>query len=328
MSAKPILIISGEPYSIFFELLFKAYKLKFLKKNKRPLILITSKKLLIKQMKYFSYNFKINLIDKKKINNKILNNKKINIIDVDFKFKKTFDKISYKSKSFILNSFETAIKILKNKKAIGMINGPISKKHFLNKRHLGITEFLAKKTNSSKKPVMLIYNPSFSVCPVTTHLPIKNVSKNLSKNKIFHCVMQIHKFYLNYLKKNPKFAVLSLNPHGETINKFSEEDKIIKPAIKKLQKKRIKIYGPFSADTFFSKKNIRKFDVAVGMYHDQVLVPMKTIYNFNAINITLGLPFIRISPDHGPNNEMIGKNISDPKSLFLSINFFKKLNEN
>ena len=255
MSAKPILIVSGEPYSIFFELLFKVYKLKILKKNKRPLILITSKKLLIKQMKYFNYNFKINLIDEKKINNKILNNKKINIINVDFKFKKIFDKISYKSKSFILNSFETAIKILKNKKAIGMINGPISKKHFLNKKHLGITEFLAKKTNSSKKPVMLIYNPSFSVCPVTTHLPIKNVSKNLSKNKIFHCVMQIHKFYLNYLKKNPKFAVLSLNPHGETINKFSEEDKIIKPAIKKLQKNRIKVDGPFSADTFFSKNN-------------------------------------------------------------------------
>ena len=90
MSAKPILIVSGEPYSIFFELLFKVYKLKILKKNKRPLILITSKKLLIKQMKYFNYNFKINLIDEKKINNKILNNKKINIINVDFKFKKAF----------------------------------------------------------------------------------------------------------------------------------------------------------------------------------------------------------------------------------------------
>ena len=76
------------------------------------------------------------------------------------------------------------------------------------------------------------------------------------------------------------------------------------------------------------KMNIKKFDVAVGMYHDQVLTPMKTLYNFNAINLTLGLPFFRVSPDHVPNNEMIGKNISDPKSLFSSINFFKKLNEN
>ena len=177
MTIKPILIVTGEPYSIFFELLFKLYKLKIIKNNKRPLILITSKNLLVKQMIYFNYNFKINLITEKKINNKILNNKKINIIDIDFKFKKTFDKISYKSKSFILDSFKIALRILKNKKAIGMINGPISKKHFLNKKHLGITEFLAKKTNSKKNPVMLIYNPSFSVCPVTTHMPIKMLVK-------------------------------------------------------------------------------------------------------------------------------------------------------
>ena len=83
--------------------------------------------------------------------------------------------------------------------------------------------------------------------------------------------------------------------------------------------------GPFSADTFFSKKNIKKFDVAVGMYHDQVLTPMKTLYNFSAINLTLGLPFFRVSPDHGTNNEMLGKNTSDPKSLFSSIDFFKNL---
>ena len=325
MTIKPILIVTGEPYSIFFELLFKLYKLKIVKNNKRPLILITSKNLLVKQMIYFNYNFKINLITEKKINNKILNNKKINIIDIDFKFKKTFDKISYKSKSFILDSFKIALRILKNKKAIGMINGPISKKHFLNKKHLGITEFLAKKTNSKKNPVMLIYNPSFSVCPVTTHMPIKNVSKNLSTNKILNCVFEIQKFYKSNFKLNPKFAVLSLNPHGETINKFSEEDKIIKPAIKKLLKKRIKVNGPFSADTFFSKKNIKKFDVAVGMYHDQVLTPMKTLYNFSAINLTLGLPFFRVSPDHGTNNEMLGKNTSDPKSLFSSIDFFKNL---
>ena len=141
-------------------------------------------------------------------------------------------------------------------------------------------------------------------------------------------ILQIHKFYKNKLKKNPIFAVLGLNPHCETVNKFSEEEKIIKPAINKMIKKKIKIIGPLSADTFFSKKNIKKFDVVIGMYHDQVIAPMKTLYNFDAINLTLGLPFIRVSPDHGPNNGMIGKNISDPKSLLSSINFFNKFNEN
>ncbi len=328
MSYKPILLLSGEPYSVFFEIFFKIYKLKSIKKFKRPLILITSKKLLVKQMKYFKYNFKINLVDNKKIKNIKLDNKKINIIDINFKLKKIFDKISNKSNSFILKSFEVALKIINNKNAIGMINGPISKKHFLNKKYLGITEFLGKKANTKKKPVMLIYNPYFSVCPVTTHMPIKNVSKNLTVKKIFYNVTEIQKFYLKSLYKKPKIAVLGLNPHCETVNKFSEENNIITPAIKKLIKKKINISGPFSADTFFSKKNIKKFDVVVGMYHDQVLTPMKTLYKYNAINLTLGLPYIRVSPDHGTNYQMIGKNTSDPKSLLSSINFFKKFNDN
>ena len=106
-------------------------------------------------------------------------------------------------------------------------------------------------------------------------------------------------------------------------SKYNEEIKIIKPAIKKLKKNKIKINGPFSADTFFSKKNINKFDVVIGMYHDQVLTPMKTLFNFDAINLTLGLPFLRVSPDHGPNESMIGKNKSDVLSLLRCIEFHK-----
>ena len=94
-----------------------------------------------------------------------------------------------------------------------------------------------------------------------------------------------------------------------------------------LLKKNIYVKGLYSADTFFLKKNINKFDVAVGMYHDQVLTPIKTLYNFDAINITLGLPFLRMSPDHGPNNDMIGKNKSDPKSINYAIKFIGKLDE-
>ena len=172
---------------------------------------------------------------------------------------------------------------------------------------------------------MLIYNPSFSVCPVTTHLPINQVSKALTKEKIINDVININKFYKLRLKKKSKFAVLGLNPHCESTQRVSEEKKIIIPAIKKLKKMGINVYGPISADTFFSKKNLNYYDVAVGMYHDQVLTPMKTIFNFNAINLTLGLPFLRASPDHGPNNIMLGKNISNPESLIFSINFFNKI---
>ena len=137
--------------------------------------------------------------------------------------------------------------------------------------------------------------------------------------------MQINNFFINKLKKKPKIAVLGLNPHCETTDAISEEKFELMPAINFLKNKKLNINGPFSADTFFSKNNIDKFDVVIGMYHDQVLTPIKTIYNFNAINITLGLPFIRVSPDHGTNNEMIGKNKSNPNSLFSIIKFFIKI---
>ncbi len=146
----------------------------------------------------------------------------------------------------------------------------------------------------------------------------------MSKKKIINDVNNINFFYKEKLNKKAKFAILGLNPHCESVEKLSEEEKIIKPAIKFLLKNKVNIRGPFSADTFFSKKNLSNYDVAIGMYHDQVLTPMKTIFNFDAINLTLGLPFLRVSPDHGINYEMIGKNISNEQSLISSIDFFKK----
>ena len=120
---------------------------------------------------------------------------------------------------------------------------------------------------------------------------------------------------------------MGLNPHCETVDKFSEEDKIINPVIQILKKKGVNIKGPFAADTFFLKDNLKKFNIVIGMYHDQVLAPIKTLYNFNAINLTLGLPFLRISPDHGPNSRMLGKNKSDPSSFFYAMRFISSFHD-
>jgi len=323
MNRKPIVIVTGEPNSIFLELFFKIYKKNIKKKLRTPILLITSKDHLLMQMKYFNYNFKINLIKENNLKRIKFNNNKINIIDVKYKFNKVFDKISFKSKLYIKKSFDIGLNIMKKKLAKALINGPISKKYFLDKKYLGITEYLAKKTKNNT--VMLIYNNKFSVCPITTHLPIKNVPANLKKKTIIDSAIKINKFYINFKHKKPIIAILGLNPHCETINKFSEEKKIIIPAIKMLKNSKISVKGPFSADTFFSKENISKFDVAIGMYHDQVITPMKTIFNFDAINLTLGLPFLRTSPDHGPNEKMIGKNKSNSKSLLYCINFLEKI---
>ena len=171
---------------------------------------------------------------------------------------------------------------------------------------------------------MLIYNKRLSVSPITTHLPLKFVAKNITKKKIVEKIDLIDSFYKKNLGFNPRIAILGLNPHCETIDKFNEDEKILKPTIKYLSSKKINVRGPFSADTAFLKKNRENFDVIVGMYHDQVLTPIKTIFEYDAINITLGLPFMRISPDHGPNQKMLGQNKSNPLSLVRALEFLEK----
>ena len=318
MKNKAILIVAGEPNSIFLEIFFKS----LINNNfKTPIILIASKDLLIKQMKQLKFDFKINLINEKNISFNVLNNKKINIINIDYKFKKNFNKISKNSNTYIENCFNAALSLLKTNTFTGLINGPISKKTFLKEKFFGMTEYFASKTFNKDKFAMLIYNKKLSVSPLTTHIPLKDVYKSITKNKIINLVILINEFYKKKFKKIPKIAITGLNPHCESNYNNSEEEKIIKPAIKSLIKKKFNVSGPFPADTIFMQKISKKYDVVIGMYHDQVLVPMKTLFGFDAINITLGLPFIRISPDHGPNEKMIGQNKSNPQSLIQAIKF-------
>ena len=317
MAYKPILIVAGEPNSIFSEIFFKSIRYK---KYKSPIIIIASKKLIELQMRKLKVNKKIRQIDFLDIENYNFDNRKINLIDVKFDQKKPFKRISNKSNTYIEKSFEIAIQILKKRITNKFINGPISKKFFLKKKFLGITEYLAFKTKT-KNFAMLIYNKELSVCPLTTHLPLKKVPKKISNNLIRNKVKLIDNFYKKYFKHRPKIAITGLNPHCESTDDFNEDDKIIKPTTKSLIKSNYKIFGPFAADTIFLRKNRKKFNVIIGMYHDQVLTPIKTLFEYDAINITLGLPFIRISPDHGPNESMLGKNKSNPKSLINALTF-------
>ena len=320
MGKKPILIVGGEPNSIFLEIFFKSIKAN---SYKSPLIIVVSKKLLQEQMIKLGFSFKINDIDIKFKNFSKLDNKKINLINVDYNFKKCFEKISNKSNKYIDETFLIALKLMQQNKFSKFINGPISKKYFLKGKTLGITEYLAKKTRTNNV-AMLIFNEDLSVSPLTTHIALKDVHKTISKKKIYTQVNLINNFYKKRFNKLPRIAITGLNPHCESNFQNSEEDKIIIPAIKRLRLKNININGPFPADTIFIKSLLKNYDVIIGMYHDQVLSPMKALFNFNAINITLGLPFTRISPDHGPNHSMLGKNLSDPKSLIQALKFLDK----
>jgi len=309
MRSKPIIIVPGEPMSVFFEILFKSLKSK---NFKSPLILITSIKILKLEMKNNNFKKKINFINSQNLLENKLNNNSINLIDVNYNVSNP--------NQYIKNCFDIAFKILKSGQTYKFINGPINKSIFLSKKFLCVTEYISKKFNV-KKSAMLIFNKDLSVCPVTTHLPIKSVSKKISVKLINEKIFLIHSFFKKNFGFKPKIAVTGLNPHCESTSKFNEDKIIVEPAVKNLKKRGFNIFGPFSADTIFLKQNRKKYDVILGMYHDQVLAPIKTLKEYDAINITLGLPFYRISPDHGPNEKMINMKKSSPISLIKAIQF-------
>ncbi len=319
MKNKPILLVAGEPKSIFFEIFFKAITFK---DYKAPLILICCKKILQDQMKKNRFKKKLNILDAHKLKKYDLNNKSINLIDIECKKKNNNFDIKF-TNQYIKSSFELAIKLINERFSYKLINGPINKKSFLKKKFLGITEFISNNFKS-KKTAMLIYNKNLSVCPVTTHLPIKLVAKKISKKLIKEKISIIDIFYKKNFKYKPKIAVTGMNPHCESILKFNEDEKIVSKAVHEQKKRGIHVSGPYSADTIFLKNNRDKFNVILGMYHDQVLTPIKALCEFDAINITMGLPFLRVTPDHGPNEKMLGKNLSNPSSLINALNFLDK----
>lgn len=315
MNFKPIIIVAGEPNSVFLEILIKSIK----NKINSPIILIISEKIFKLQMKKLKFFYPYISINQDDILNKNFDNKKINLLNVNYGGKKAFEKISNKSQKYINACFELGLNLVESGITDKFINGPISKKKFLRNKYLGVTELLAKIT-ATKKYAMLLYNKELAVSPITTHLPIKLVTLNITKKMIIEKVNLLFKFYKDKFNKNPRIAVLGINPHCESIEAFDEDKNIIEPAVKYL-KKTMNITGPIPADTAFIKQNRKKFDLIIGMYHDQVLTPIKTLYEYKLINITVGLPFIRVSPDHGPNEKMMGKNLSNPQSLVEALKF-------
>jgi len=315
-----IAIIAGEPNSISSEIIFKIWNLRN-KFTHKSFFVIGNIEMLNKQKKKLGYNFKI-----EKINNNInlmsFNKNYLPVYDVNYKQKKPFEKIKYKSSKYIFNCFDIGINFFKQNKIQGLINCPVSKKYLLKNKYNGITEYLAAKFKKSGNEVMLLFNKKLSVCPITTHIPLKKVYYHISKNTIIRKIKIINNFYKYRLKKKPIIGVLGLNPHADTEDKHSDEKKIIGPALRTLKRSKINVIGPIPPDSSFLNYKKYKLDVIVGMYHDQVLTPFKTMFGYNAVNVTLGLPMLRTSPDHGTAVQIIGKNKANHISLLEAIKFF------
>ena len=319
---KPIAIVAGEPNSISSEIIFKTWKFK--KKLNIPFLIIGSFDLLKLQKKKLRYKINIKKIDKNFSYKELISNE-LPIININYKQKKPFEKISVKSNKYIFDCFSIALELSKMKKINGFINCPVSKETLFKNKHQGITEFLANKSGKKGEEVMLIYNQKLAVTPITTHIPLSRVNREISKIKIIKKVLIIDNFYKKYLGKKPNFGILGLNPHNSSSLGEKGKDRIIYKAIKELKRKGVSVSGPLSPDSSFVIYKKYKFDIIIGMYHDQVLTPFKALFNFNAINVTLGLPYVRVSPDHGVAENIKGKMIANPSSLIESIKFFKNI---
>ena len=316
---KKIIIISGDPNSINSELIYKCWK-KLSKKIRRNIYIISNIDLLKKQFLKLGYPIKLSKV--KSIDEDVLNNS-LKIINIDLNFDKPFSVPLKSSSKFVIKSLEKAHKLALREDVKGIINCAIDKKLLLNKNY-GVTEYLARKCKvKNQSEVMLIFNKNLSIAPVTTHIDINKISKKLNKNLIFNKVKTIENFFKKLFKTKPNIGIMGLNPHNAELKKNSEEVKIIIPTIKKLKKNKIKVKGPLIADTLFIRE-YKKYNVIVGMFHDQVLAPFKTLFKFDAINITIGLKYLRVSPDHGTARKLILKKIANPLSLFRCIKFILK----
>ena len=285
MKKKPIVVSMGEPSGISTEIILKSWK--YRNKYKLPIFNIDEK--------------------------------------VDFKLGKP----NKKNAKIILRSIKISFDFVAQKKALGLLTLPVCKRTLKSSGFTfnGQTEFIGdlskKKFRHKNKEIMILSTTKPSdkgknliVGLVTTHIPLKRIFSFLKKKEIEEKIWKI---------KQPRIGITGLNPHsGEDGLIGDEEKKVIEPIIKKLKTKGILVSGPLSSDTCFFKNIREKYDGILCLYHDQALSPIKTLDFFNSINVTAGLPIIRVSPDHGPAFDIAKLKLAKINSVISSIKFLER----
>jgi len=217
---------------------------------------------------------------------------------------------------------KTALALIRKKEIDALVTAPVSKEGIssLGINFRGHTEYLAGEFAVKKYEMMFVAN-NFRAVIITRHIPLSAVAREITPKQIFDAITLLNKVLKkNFRIKKPFIAVCGLNPHaGEKGIIGRDEIKTIIPALKRLQKQRINIAGPLSADTLFYPDHAKKYDAIVAMYHDQGLAPMKALYFDKLVNLTIGLPFIRTSPAHGTAFDIAGKNNANPSSMKAAI---------
>lgn len=224
----------------------------------------------------------------------------------------------------IVASIETAVRLAQSGAASAIVTNPISKAVLLNAgfAHPGHTEFLASLTGVSGQEIMMLACPELRVVPVTIHVSLRHALDLLSTEAIVQVARTTHAaLQRDFAIAAPRLAIAGLNPHaGESGHMGGEEKTLIAPAIAQLRAEGIDATGPYPPDTMFTALARPRYDAAICHYHDQALIPLKTLDMTGGVNITLGLPIVRTSPDHGTAFDIAGQGIADPASLIAAMN--------
>lgn len=313
---KKIIYSPGEPSGIGPDLIIQLCSMPFWEKINVPVICLADKNLIQDRALILNKKIKITLL--KDINN--VNSNKLGVIQVKeiSKCKITKPGKLYKSNAaYVIKNLDYGIDQALELNT-SLVTGPISKENIItiNKDFSGHTEYIQKKTNSNDV-LMLLGSKKLRVAIATTHVPLKQVAKLITKKLIINKATILHDELINKFKiKNPRIKLLGLNPHAGEGGKIGTEEKnILEPAVAELKRRNINISMPLSADTAFTKKILKSTDAYLGMYHDQVLPVIKALSFGNTINITLGVPIIRTSVDHGVALDIAGSRMSDTSSL-------------
>ena len=329
--SKPIVGISvGDPNGIGLEVILKSLDDKFVL-DECSVIVFSNFKLIKNQMSFFNIDLPLKEIsdfngyDESCINVYPINKKE---------FKLSYGKLTSEGGVYSRNSLFAAVKSLKNKEIDALVTGPINKKNIQSDdfQFKGHTDFLNNEFQG--KSLMFMVSKEIKVALLTEHIPLSNVKDHLNKNLIEFRIREVFKSLFNdFGIKRPKVALLSIDPHvGDQGVIGNDDQNLLKPVLDKLKAESYDIKGPFASDSFFGSKLYKNFDAIVAPYHDQGLIPFKTLTFGKGVNFTAGLDIVRTSPDHGTAYDISGKNIANYDSfksaIFTAIEIVKNREKN
>lgn len=319
----------GDLNGIGPEIILKAYEDPRSLELNTPVIFASGK-----TMQFFKNHFKskINFFNIDSADKAVLG--KVNVVNVwNEPVKVDFGKEDKKIGEYSIKSLEAATNALKEGTIDVLVTAPINKHNIQSEKFNfpGHTDYLAKALNG--KSLMFMVSEALRVGLLTDHVPLKDASDAITEELIKEKIATVTKSLMqDFGIRKPKIAVLAINPHaGDNGVIGNEDDTVLKPALEKIKLNGTLVYGPYSADSFFGSKTYKSFDAIIASYHDQGLIPFKTIAFGQGVNYTAGLNKVRTSPDHGTAYEIAGKGIADDSSMkqaiFTAVQIFRQREE-